>query len=185
MSCAFLLFKSGVGDARRRVAPRQGERVVAGIGIGVQPAREPGEVALRPLAFAVPPRVRRVVACLGPRNEGVRVSGRGTIRTSIGQAFRDRIVARLLPPESAAIDVVSREVGVSIGTLERWRAQALAAPGELTSSQRWTPAARLEAVITTAVMDEAARSAWCREQGLFPAELEAWKQDALGGLGEL
>ena len=25
-----------------------------------------------------------------------------------GQAFRDRIVARLLPPESAAIDVVSR-----------------------------------------------------------------------------
>src|SRR3954447_26306376 len=66
-----------------------------------------------------------------------------------GQAFRDRIVARLLPPESAAIDVVSREVGVSVGTLERWRAQALAAPGELTSSQRWTPAARLEAVITT------------------------------------
>ena len=61
----------------------------------------------------------------------------------------------------------------------RWSAggpQALAAPGELASSQRWTPAARLEAVITTAAMDEAARSAWCREQGLYPAELEAWKQ---------
>ena len=102
-----------------------------------------------------------------------------------GQAFKDRIVARLLPPESAAIDVVSREVGVSVGTLERWRAQALAAPGELASSQRrWTPAARLEAVITTAAMDEAARSAWCRGQGLFPAELEAWKHDAIAGLGE-
>jgi transposase-like protein len=101
-----------------------------------------------------------------------------------GQAFRDRIVARLLPPESAAIEVVSREVGVSISTLERWRAQALAAPGELASSQRWTPAARLEAVIATAAMDEAARSAWCREQGLFPAELEAWKRDAMAGLGE-
>ena len=101
-----------------------------------------------------------------------------------GQAFKDRIVARLLPPESAAIDVVSREVGVSVGTLERWRAQALAAPGELASNQRWTPAARLEAVITTAAMDEAARSAWCREQGLYPAELEAWKRDAIAGLGE-
>src|SRR4030095_11840256 len=88
------------------------------------------------------------------------------------------------PPESAAIDVVARETGVSIGTLERWRAQALAAPGALTSNQRWTPAARLEAVITTAAMDEAARSAWCREQGLFPAELEAWKHDAVAGLGE-
>src|SRR3954463_13853116 len=80
-----------------------------------------------------------------------------------GQAFRDRIVARLLPPESAAIDVVSREVGVSAATLERWRAQALAAPGGLASSQRWTPSARLEAVITTAAMDEAARSAWRRK----------------------
>jgi transposase-like protein len=101
-----------------------------------------------------------------------------------GQAFRERIVARLLPPEGAAIDVVSREVGVSVGTLERWRAQALAAPGELAGSQRWTPAARLEAVITTAAMDEAARGAWCREQGLYPAELEAWKRDAIAGLGE-
>src|SRR3712207_8438745 len=90
-----------------------------------------------------------------------------------GQAFRDRIVARLLPPESAAIEVVSREVGVSIGTLERWRAQALAAPGELTSSQRWTPAAHLEAVIATAAMDEATRSAWCRGQGLFPGAASA------------
>jgi len=101
-----------------------------------------------------------------------------------GQAYRDRIVARLLPPESAAIDVVSREIGVSVATLARWRAGALAAPGALTNPQRWTPAARLEAVITTAAMAEAARSTWCREQGLYPAELDAWKHDAIAGLGE-
>ena len=51
-------------------------------------------------------------------------------------------------------------------------------------SPRWTAAARLQAVIVTAVMDEATRSAWCREQGLFPAELDAWKRDAIAGLGE-
>jgi hypothetical protein len=28
------------------------------------------------------------------------------------------------------------------------------------------------------------RNAWCREQGLYPAELDAWKQDAIAGLGE-
>ena len=44
-------------------------------------------------------------------------------------------MARLLPPESAAIDGVARETGVSVGTLERWRAQALAAPGALSSNQ--------------------------------------------------
>lgn len=103
-----------------------------------------------------------------------------------GQAYKDRVVARLLPPESAAVDAVSREVGVSVATLERWRAQALAGAtgGRPGGGQRWTAAARLEAVIATATMDEAARSAWCRERGVYPAELEAWKQDAIGGLGE-
>jgi transposase len=60
----------------------------------------------------------------------------------------------------------------------------LAAPGELTSGQRWTLAARLEAVVTTAATGEARRNAWRREQGLYPAELEAWKQDAIASLGE-
>jgi hypothetical protein len=41
--------------------------------------------------------------------------------------------------------------------------------------------ARLQAVIITAAMDEATRSGWCREQGLYPAELEAWKRDAIAG----
>ncbi|MBK7614343.1 MAG: hypothetical protein IPJ08_07695 [Burkholderiales bacterium] len=30
----------------------------------------------------------------------------------------------MLPPESAALDVVAREVGVGAGTLERWREDA-------------------------------------------------------------
>lgn len=93
-------------------------------------------------------------------------------------------MARLLPPESAAVEVVSREIGVSVATLERWRAQALAEPGDMTGVQRWTPAARLEAVIATAAMDEATRSAWCREHGLYAADLEAWRRDAIAGLGD-
>jgi transposase-like protein len=56
--------------------------------------------------------------------------------------------------------------------------------GPTGGSQRWTATARLEAVIATATMDEASRNAWCREQGLYLAELEAWKQDAIAGLGE-
>ena len=75
---------------------------------------------------------------------------------------------------------VSHEVGISVATLERWRADALANG----SGAGWTAAARLQAVIVTAAMDEATRSAWCREQGLFPAELDAWKRDAIAGLGE-
>jgi transposase len=73
---------------------------------------------------------------------------------------------------------------VSVATLERWRADALA-NGSASGNQRWTATARLQAVIATAAMDDATRSAWCREQGVYPAELDAWKQDAIAGLGEL
>jgi DNA-binding transcriptional MerR regulator len=96
-----------------------------------------------------------------------------------GQAFKDRAVARLLPPESAPVNAVSRELGVSVATLERWRSTALAEPER---ERIWTAAARLEAVIATAAMDEAARSAWCREQGVFPSELERWRESAVAAL---
>jgi len=46
-----------------------------------------------------------------------------------------------------ASETVSRELGVSVATLERWRAQALAEPHQ---QRRWTAAARLGAVIGTA-----------------------------------
>jgi len=85
-----------------------------------------------------------------------------------GNEFKARAVARLLPPESAPIPRVSQETGVSVATLER----------------AWTAAARLEAVIATAAMDEAQRSAWCREQGLFPADLQQWRQSAMAALSQ-
>jgi len=94
--------------------------------------------------------------------------------------FKARAVARLLPPESAPIPRVSQEIGVSAATLERWMSNALSRPAE----RAWTAAARLEAVIATAAMDEAQQSAWCREQGLFPADLQQWRQNAMAALSQ-
>lgn len=91
-------------------------------------------------------------------------------------------MARLLPPESAPLEAVSREVGVSADTLERWRAQALAAPAQ--APRTWTAAARFEAVLATAALDEAARSAWCRERGVYAHELAAWRDSATQALAE-
>lgn len=96
-----------------------------------------------------------------------------------GKAFKEKAVARLLPPESAELAVVSRETGVSTSTLERWRTEALASGRR---SGGWTAAARFEAVLATAAMSEAERSAWCRAQGLFPSELDEWRESAIGAL---
>lgn len=98
-----------------------------------------------------------------------------------GQAFKDRAVARLLPPESAAVEVVAREVGVGVGTLEKWREDAQSRPAR---GRAWTAGARLEAVIATAAMSEAGKSAWCREHGMYPAELDKWRASATAALAE-
>jgi transposase len=98
-----------------------------------------------------------------------------------GQAFKERAVARLLPPESSSVEMVSREIGVGVATLERWRSEALSMPA---STRTWTAAARLEAVIATAAMDEAGQNAWCRRQGVYPSELGKWRQSATAALAE-
>lgn len=88
-------------------------------------------------------------------------------------------MARLLPPESAPLEVVARENGLSADTLQRWRAQALAQPVQQRS---WTAAARLEAVIATAALDETACNAWCREKGVYPQQLAQWRSSATQAL---
>ena len=98
-----------------------------------------------------------------------------------GELFRNRAVARLLPPESANVGLVSKEIGVSVQTLERWREPAPARPAR---GGAWTAGARLEAVITAAAMDEVGKSAWCREHGVFPADLDKWRLSATTALAQ-
>ena len=98
-----------------------------------------------------------------------------------GEAFRNRVVARLLPPESANVGVVAKEIGVSVQTLDRWCEQARSRPGRV---RAWTAGGRLEAVIVAAAMDEAGKSAWCREHGVYPADLDQWRLSATTALAD-
>ena len=79
------------------------------------------------------------------------------------------------------MESVAREIGVGVSTLERWRSDALSRPAR---ERAWTAAARFEAVLTTAPLDEAGKSAWCREHGVYPQELAQWRQAATQALAE-
>lgn len=75
----------------------------------------------------------------------------------------------------------AREMGISVQTLERWREDA---QSWLALGRARTARARLEAVIATADMDESGKSAWCRERGVYPAELERWCASATAAQAE-
>ena len=79
------------------------------------------------------------------------------------------------------MESVAHEIGVGVSTLERWRSDALSRPAR---ERAWTAAARFEAVLTTAPLDEAGKSAWCREHGVYPQELAQWRQTATQALAE-
>jgi len=80
-----------------------------------------------------------------------------------GQAFKDKAVARLLPPESADVAVVSREIGVSVATLERWRADALASGKKNRNGVRFTYLGRNAEVRTPPIASR--QLSRCQERG--------------------
>ena len=96
------------------------------------------------------------------------------------QEFKEKTARQLLPPHSKSVASVSRETGVSEPTLYAWKkqfaqqVQPAGAPRE--SAPSWNAKDRLNAVIATAAMNELERSAWCREQGLYVHELDAWRE---------
>lgn len=97
------------------------------------------------------------------------------------EAFKSRAVARLLPPEAALPEVVATETGILVGTLLRWQDSVSAG----SARGRTLPnAARFDAVIATDGMNESSKNAWCREHGVYPAELAQWRTSAAAALAE-
>ena len=91
--------------------------------------------------------------------------------------FKAKAVARLGAPESATLQAVAHDSGIGVDTLERWR-------DELASRPAWSAAARFDAVLSTATLDARSKSAWCREHGLYPAQLEQWQASAVAALAD-
>ena len=96
-----------------------------------------------------------------------------------GQGFKDKAIARLVAPESAPLDVVAQDVGIGADTLQRWWKDSQSRPAR---GRVWTAGGRLEALVTTASMNEADKSAWCREHGVYPQELAKWRASATTAL---
>lgn len=96
-------------------------------------------------------------------------------------AFKNRAVARLLPPRASLPEVVAKEIGIGVNTLLRWQRDALSAP---TRASALTGSERFDAVIATAEMDEPRKNAWCREHGVYPGELAQWLNRAAAALAD-
>ena len=75
---------------------------------------------------------------------------------------------------------LAEEEGISEGTLYNWR-KAARGEGRLmpdgdSTPQGWASTDKFAAVLETAAMNEAELSAYCRQRGLYPEQIQAWRE---------
>jgi transposase-like protein len=99
--------------------------------------------------------------------------------SSYSQEFKEQIVRKMMPPNNQSIASLARSTGISMPTLYAWRnvyrSKGYVMPTKGSSPDGWDAKAQLAAVIQTAFMNDAERSEYCRQHGLYPEQLEAWK----------
>jgi transposase-like protein len=92
---------------------------------------------------------------------------------------KEAILQKMAPPMSLTIPELAEEEGISAATLYNWRKQARARgqvlPSRSTKPDQWTSQEKFQIVLETAPMNEAEVSAYCRERGLYPEQVEAWR----------
>jgi len=96
------------------------------------------------------------------------------------------VLNKLLPPHNQSVTDVSAAEGINQSTLYNWlsnsRENGAPVPGSKAShAEQWSGEAKLAVVLETLPMNEAEKSAYCREKGLYPEQIERWRQSMIAG----
>ena len=96
------------------------------------------------------------------------------------------ILKRLLPPFNESISKVSRDEGIPKTTLFTWKQKQgelkKMVPQIVKKKPQFTAETRFAILVETATMSEAALSVYCREKGLYPEQVKAWKAECLSSM---
>ena len=99
--------------------------------------------------------------------------------------FKERVVRKLMPPEAKSVAEVHRETGVSEPTLYAWRNQYRAeghvVPADPSNPERWSGQDKLAVIIETAALNTEELSEYCRRKGLYPEQVQRWREAAVAG----
>lgn len=94
------------------------------------------------------------------------------------QEFKDQAIKKALRRGDKTLQCIADELNLNLFTLKEWLRKSQAPMPSKSLPQRpedWTPTQRLEALMQSAALDQEPLNAFCREQGIFPHHLEAWK----------
>nr|WP_232756603.1 helix-turn-helix domain-containing protein [Vulcanococcus limneticus] len=84
------------------------------------------------------------------------------------------------PPQRQSVAQISAELGIHVVTLynwrKAWRLQGEVVPASEKDPEGWSATDKFTVVLETAGLNATELSAYCRERGLYPEQVERWRQ---------
>jgi uncharacterized small protein (DUF1192 family) len=84
------------------------------------------------------------------------------------------------PPHRQSVAQISAELGIHVVTLynwrKSWRLQGEVVPASEKDPEGWGSTDKFTVVLETAGLNATELSAYCRERGLFPEQVERWRE---------
>ncbi|MCB1809202.1 MAG: transposase [Candidatus Competibacteraceae bacterium] len=95
-------------------------------------------------------------------------------------AFREQAVTKAYHRGDRTIHSIATELDVKYHTLKNWMKSPKAKTGPAGDGPRrardWSAAQRLHALLETHELEDQPLSAWCRQHGVYPHHLQAWRE---------
>jgi transposase-like protein len=96
------------------------------------------------------------------------------------EAVRADVRRRMSPPHRQSVARISAELGIHVVTLynwrKTWRLQGEVVPASEKDPEGWGATDKFTVVLDTAGLNATELSAYCRERGLYPEQVERWRQ---------
>ena len=96
------------------------------------------------------------------------------------EAVKADVRRRMSPPMRQSVAQISAELGIHVVTLynwrKAWRLQGEVVPASEKDPDGWSAADKFTVVLETAGLNATELSAYCRERGLYPEQVERWRQ---------
>ena len=95
-------------------------------------------------------------------------------------AVKADVRRRMSPPTRQSVAQISAELGIHVVTLynwrKAWRLQGEVVPASEKDPEGWGATDKFTVVLETAGLNVTELSAYCRERGLYPEQVERWRQ---------
>ena len=96
------------------------------------------------------------------------------------EAVKADVRRRMSPPHRQSVAQISAELGIHVVTLynwrKTWRLQGEVVPASEKDPEGWGATDKFTVVLETAGLNATELSAYCRERGLYPEQVERWRQ---------